>query len=161
LSYLLEKTAEERAYRKENHQLVALVCDEYENISDTNLGLLKEIESQNTLDRIKVNLKEGNNTLRDNIDFLKHKEDQVKLMEEHEINRQKREQKLQMDINEMQIMEKKKRLLVLVKQIKEEEIRLVEQEREMGVVADLVKSRLREQIAKTVVDFHKTDGINY
>ena len=152
---------EEKAYRKENSQLVSLVCNEYDNISDANLTFVKEVSNQEMINKIKINLKNGNDNLTDNIQFLKRKEEQVKMMEEHEKNRQKREQQLQMDINEMQIMDKKKRLLVLEKQIKEEEIRLVEQEREMGVVADLVKSRLKEQIGKTVVDFHKTDGINY
>lgn len=140
---------------------MSLVCDEYENNSALNLTNQRECASQDAANRARVNLERVNENLEENLGFLAKKKEQVEMMEEHERERRKREEMLQVEIYEMQIMEKKKRALMLEKQIKQEEVRIVEQERELGVVVDFVKAKMREQIAKTVLDFHKTDPINY
>lgn len=137
------------------------MCGEYAAISGLSLAHQQECVGQDAANRAKVGLERVNEGLDENLGFLSRKKEQVARMEQDERERQKRDNSLQVEIHEMQILEKKKRALMLEKQIKEEEVRIVEQEREMGVVVDLVKSKMREQIAKTVLDFHKTDPVNY
>lgn len=157
-SLIQENRATEKSYMKENTQLVSLVCKGYEDLSEINLNIQKQIRNQSEAKRQCRNIQRANQQEIDNIEFLKKKADDLETMGEHEKSRQKREQMLQTEICEIQILFKKKRLLELEKQIKEEEVRLVEQEKELGTLADILKSKLWQQIGQTINDFHKTDG---
>ena len=110
-----EKTIDEKALRKENNQLLGLVCTEYETKSELDLNKQKEISSQDTALKFNTNLIKANENLSENILFLKKKDEQLATMAEHEKSRQKKDQMFQTEICEMQILQKKKKIVVIRK----------------------------------------------
>ena len=144
--------------RKENDRLLDLICKEYENKSEKYKNTQTEIVKNEQFNRQILKKEMEKLSLEGQNSFLKSKHAQMKELQEQDTLKNKREMDIKCQLLDLQILQKKKRILELESECKEEEVKLAQQDKDLAAMTEVLKSRIKSQIGTSVLDFQKKEG---
>lgn len=137
--------------------MVELICEEFKTDDKLVEEILNVIYEEEKTDQENCFKEEQRMKLDDEIRFLKEKIEELKLLKNEDKENKRKDLNRAMENENLDIIKNKRELLNLKKEIKEEEIRIVEKEKELDSFITQVSFSMKNQLSQNLVNFNKNE----